>query len=141
MSEQCIILLRQRLFTQGLLKEEPEVVDALILLCELRVSNCLLVVCLELGEQREVETTSLLVHERRLHQEGVGTFLQNVLKFLVGNCQTQLLGLSLNKLVIYIRVPNLIVELVLLLGRQVVTSLCHLDNIRVLFYEFLEVLN
>ena len=139
--EQGLVLLDESLVAQVLLDEEPVVVDVLVLLGHLRVVGHLLVLVLELGEHGEVETTRLLVDEGRLEQHGVSTLTQHVLQLFVGNDESQFLGLGLNELVVYISLPNLVTELVHVLFREVVTTLCHLDNIRIFLNELLEILD
>ena len=115
MSEKALVLLCKSLLTQCLLDELPVVIDFLVLLshlCTLWIRLHSLVVCKEFGEHRRVETTSLLVNERRLHEHGVCTLLHDVLKLGVGNCQPQFLSLVGENGVAYKCVPHLILDLV-----------------------------
>ena len=142
MRKQCLILGSQRLLTEVLLHELPVFVHSLILLC-LWIVGCshLLVVRQELGQQADIKTTSLLVHERSLHQHGVSTFLEDVLQFLVGNGQAQLSGFFLKNFIVHELLPYLILQVVEFILGEIITSLCHLHDILILVNECLEILH
>ena len=133
--QQTLILLTEQLLTEVLLHELPVVVDARILLSHLGIATCLLhllIVGQELGQLADVETSRLLIDKRCLHEHGIRTCFQHILKFFISHRQTQFLGLGFDDGVVDKLLPYLILNLVKLVFRQIVTTLRHLDDLLIL---------
>ena len=113
------------------------------MLCHLRVLSALhlFIVVEELGQERGIEATGLLVYKRCLHENGVCSFPQHVLQLFPRHRKAQLLGLRLEDGVVHIIVPNLVFQLVHLVFAEVVAPLCHLDYLLVFVYQALEILH
>ena len=142
-TQQSLILTDEQILTQGLFNVLPERVEALILLSNLRVVQLLLHHVQQIAHLIIVETLCLRVDEllqRKLTQHRVGSFLQHILQFLVGNSQSQFVGLVLHHLIDAIELPNLIAKTVEFIFRQVVATLGQLHDFLALVYESLEVL-
>ena len=144
LSEQALILLSEQLLTERLLNELPIVVDTGVLFHHLGITTLfllLLIISQELCELANIETTSLLIDKRCLHQHTVGTSLQYILQLLISNGQTNLLGFSLQNGVVDKLLPNLILHLIEFFLREVVAVLSHLNDLLILIDKTLEVLN
>ncbi len=140
MSEQALVFLCEELLAQAFLNKSPVLVDCLILLCELRV---VLALCLILGDELlqrvGVETASLLVEERSLHEHRVCALNEHILQLCVCYGQSHLLCLILNKLCLHISVPHHVLHLIELVFVEILLTLLHLNYLGVLIYEFLKI--
>ena len=142
MCQQALVLLSQGLLTQGLLYEAPVAIKYLILLCHLRINTLLsLVLSQELLQLVGIETAGLLVDKWGLCQHGIGSLLQNVLQLGICYREAQLGGLSLYNLGLHIGIPHHVLDLIKLLLMQILSTLLHLNHLRILVDELLEVLH
>ena len=126
MGQQTLIFLCEQLHTKLLFDESPILIDSLILRCHLWIGHFLrFIVGQELLERAHVKASRLLIDERSLEKHWVGALRKNVLQFLVGNGQSQLLGFIFHQFRLYITVPHSVFHLIHLFVVQVFLSLLH----------------
>ena len=142
MRQKALVLMGQSLLAKSLLYKCPIVIDLLILLLHLRILCRLIrfIFCEKLLQGTCIETTSLLIDKRSLEKHWVCTLIQDILHLFVSYSKTKFLSLLLDKFRLNIGIPYHILHLIHLILRNVLGSLLHFDDVRVLINKFLEII-
>ena len=141
--QQRLILLGQELRAEVLLDEEPVVVGGahLVELLAVVAGLGLAVGVDKLLEDRNVKASGLLVDERGLREQLVRAIVEDVLEFVLGDGQTELLAVFLHHALGDELLPYLVLQLVELVLAEVVGAHGQFHRILILLKEFLEVLH
>ena len=144
-AEQRLIFLQEGLLADALLHELPVVIHVGVLLLgfagDVGAAHNLVILGEELLEGIGIEC-ALLCTEGGLCQHGVAALGDDVLQFGIGDCESQLLCLVLDNLVVDHRLPHLVAEhghLVVGEGGDSIGELHHIDVFVHLIIEFLDV--